>query len=112
MRLKYSSRFWLYAPLMVFLGIAAWAMGHWWVVASALDRKLTALNGHEAMPGVTVSYASKTISGFPFNIDIVFTGLKIAGAGPHGPFAWSTERFALHRLTYGRAQDIYEAAGQ
>src|SRR5581483_1864200 len=74
--MNYSHRFWLYAPLCMFLGLAAWAMGYWWVVASAFDKKLTALNGHEAVPGITVSYASKTISGFPFNIDVVFTGLK------------------------------------
>jgi hypothetical protein len=109
--MKYSSRFFLYAPLTLFLCLAAWAMGYWWVVAGALDKKLDRLNGHEAFPGVTMSYASKTISGFPFNIDVVFTGLKFFGGGAHGPVAWSTERFALHRLTYGRAQDIYEAAG-
>ena len=109
--MSYSSRFWLYAPLMMFLALAAWAMGYWWVVAGAFDKRLTALNNHEAVPGITLSYTSKTISGFPFNIDVVFTGFKIAGSGAHGPFAWQTEQFALHRLTYGRTQDIYEAAG-
>lgn len=110
--MSYSSRFWLYAPLAMFLVLAGGAMAYWWMVAGALDKKLDGLNGHAALPGITISYAAKTISGFPFNIDIVFTGFKIAGAGAHGPFAWSTEKFALHRLTYGRAQDIYEAAGR
>jgi hypothetical protein len=109
--MKYSSRFFLYAPLIAFLALAGWAMAHWWVVAGALDKKLTALNDHEAVPGITLHYTAKTISGFPFNIDVVFRGLRISGAGAHGPFAWQSERFALHRLTYGRAQDIYEAAG-
>jgi hypothetical protein len=109
--MKYSSRFFLYAPLMVFLCLAAWAMGYWWVVAGALDKKLTAMNGHDAIPGITMSYDSKTISGFPFNIDIVFTGLKFSGAGAHGPATWTTEHFAIHRLSYGPAKDIYEAAG-
>ena len=63
------------------------------------------------LPGITMAYASKTISGFPFNIDVVFTGFTVEGQGAHGPFRWTTEKFALHRLTYGRAQDIYEAAG-
>jgi hypothetical protein len=111
MRLSYSSRFWLYAPLVIFLGIAGWAMAHWWAVAGALDKKLTALNGHEAVPGITISYASKTISGFPFNIDVVFTNLSIAGAGAHGPFRWHSPNFALHTLTYGPRKYIYEAAG-
>jgi len=109
---RYSSRFWLYAPLALFLILAGGAMAHWWVVASAFDKKLNALNGHEAVPGITLSYTGKTISGFPFNLDVVFTGFKISGAGTHGPFAWTSEHFALHALTYGRAQHIYEAAGQ
>jgi hypothetical protein len=112
MTLNYSSRFWLYAPLALFLGLAAWAMAYWWVVAGALDKKLTALNGHEAVPGITLSYSTKTISGFPFNIDVVFTGFKIEGAGAHGPFAWQSEKFALHALTYGAVRQIYEMAGQ
>jgi hypothetical protein len=112
MSMNYSSRFWLYAPLALFLGLAGWAMAYWWVVATALDRKLNALNGHEAIPGITLSYSTKTISGFPFNIDVVFTGFKVEGAGAHGPFAWHSERFALHALTYGAIRQIYEMAGQ
>jgi hypothetical protein len=110
-RLSFSSRFWLFAPLAVFFAIAGWAMVHWWVMAGVLDKKLTELNGHEALPGITVSFATKTISGFPFNIDVLFTGFAVEGQGAHGPFRWTTEKFALHRLTYGRPQDIYEAAG-
>ena len=110
--MNYSSRFWLYAPLALFLGLAGWAMAYWWVVATALDKKLTALNGHEAVPGITLSYDAKTISGFPFNIDVVFSGFKVEGAGAHGPFAWQSEKFALHALTYGAIRQIYEMAGQ
>src|SRR5690606_27398182 len=96
----------------VFLGIAVWASVHWWLAAGAMDRKLIALNGREAVPGITISFAGKTISGFPFRVDVVFTGFKVAGQGAHGPFAWSSEKFAMHALTYGRTQDIFEAAGQ
>jgi hypothetical protein len=110
--MKYSSRFFLYAPLALFLALAAWVMIYWWIVAGALDKKLTALNGHEALPGVTVSWRAKTITGFPFNLDIAFTGLKVAGQAAHGPFGWTSEKLVLHRLTYGRDQDIYEAAGR
>jgi hypothetical protein len=108
---KYSSHFWLFAPITIFMALAAVAMAHWWVVAGAVERELDAMNGHEAAPGITLSFATKSVSGFPFNLDIVFTGFFIAGQGAHGPFRWSTENFALHRLTYGRLQDIYEAAG-
>jgi len=108
---SYSSRFWLFAPITIFLALAALAMAHWWVVAGKVEQELDAMNGHEAAPGITLSFATKSVSGFPFNLDIVFTDFAIAGQGAHGPFRWSTEKFALHRLTYGRLQDIYEAAG-
>ena len=109
--MSYSSRFWLFAPLALLFALAAWVMVHWWAVAGAVETELSAINGHEAAPGITISYASKTISGFPFNLDVVFTGFAVEGQGAHGPFRWTTENFALHRLTYGPAQDIYEAAG-
>lgn len=109
--MKYSSRFWLFAPVALCLALVAAAMAHWYVVAGAVEKKLDAVNGHEVAPGITLSFASRKVSGFPFNIDVVFEKLAVQGQGAHGPFRWTSEKFALHRLTYGRAQDIYEAAG-
>lgn len=109
--MSYSSRFWLYAPLALFLGLAAWAMGHWWILAQDLDKKLTAMNGRQAIPGVTISWARQTISGFPFRVDVMFTDLLVRAEGPRGPLTWHSDRFALHALAYGRTQDIFEAAG-
>ena len=109
--MTYSSRFWLFAPITIFLALAAIAMAHWWVVAGTVERQLDAMNGHDAAPGISLSFATKSVSGFPFNLDIVFTDFAVTGQGAHGPFRWSTGKFALHRLTYGRLQDIYEAAG-
>ncbi len=109
--MSYSSRFWLYAPIAIFLGIAAVVVVHWYAVEGQVERKLDALNGHEAAPGITISFTSRKISGVPFNIDVVFENFAISGDGAHGPFRWTSQNFALHRLTYGRAQDIYEAAG-
>src|SRR5215469_14205968 len=110
--MNYSSRFWLYAPLALFFGLALWAMSHWWTVAKELDQKLIALNGRQAVPGVRVSWSKQTISGFPFRLDVVFEGLSVRAEAPRGPLVWQSDRFALHALTYGRAQDVFEAAGQ
>ena len=64
-RMNYSSRFWLFAPLAMFLALAGWAMAHWWVVAGALDKKLTALNGHEARRASPFPMPAKPFPAFP-----------------------------------------------
>jgi hypothetical protein len=110
--MNYSSRFFLYAPLALFLLLAAGTGVYWWHAASVLSTELDTLNGHEAMPGVTVRFASKNVSGFPFNLDVVFSGLSVTVKTLHGPSSWRTEKFALHALTYGREQMIFEAAGK
>jgi hypothetical protein len=108
---KYSSRFWLYAPISLFLLLAVAVMIHWWMVADAFERRLAALKGQEAVPGMIVDWASVDVGGFPFRLDAAFTNFRVQGAGAHGPFGWTTEKFALHALTYGRKQIVYEAAG-
>jgi len=110
--MNYSSRFWLYAPLCLFLILAAGVAVHWWRAASAFDKKLDAMKGHDAVPGIVIDWQAKTLSGFPFRLDVVFGRLSVKGAGAHGPFAWTSDQFALHALTYGRAKTVFEAAGR
>jgi hypothetical protein len=110
--LRYSSRFWLYAPTTLFLLLAVGVMVHWWMVAGAFEKKLAALKGREAIPGITLNWDRVEVGGFPFRLDSSFQNFTIAGAGAHGPFFWRGEKFALHSLTYGRSQDVYEAAGK
>lgn len=109
--MKYSSRFFLYAPFGLLLILAALAMGHWWQIAHGLDAKLKAMKGGEAVPGVTLDWKGVTISGFPFRLDIVFDGFSAQGQGAHGPFAWNADKFAIHALTYGAQKDVFEAEG-
>jgi hypothetical protein len=108
---RYSSRFWLYAPIATFLLIAAGVMAHWWTVTGAFEKKLAALKGHEAVLGITLDWSSVTFGGFPFRVDADFTNFSAHGTGAHGPFSWTTAKFALHALTYGRAKTVFEAAG-
>jgi hypothetical protein len=110
--MSYSSRFWLYAPISAFLLLAATAMVHWWILAGDFEKKLATLKGHEAIPGIRLDWDSVTIGGFPFRMDAAFTNFRAGGAGAHGPFTWKTDKLALHALTYGRRQTVYEAAGQ
>ena len=109
--MKYSSRFFLYAPMGLFLALVLGVSIHWWVVASAFSARLAAMNGHEIAPGVTMHYASRTISGFPFTLDTVFREMNFEIATPHGPTRWHADKFAMHALTYGRDETIFEAAG-
>jgi hypothetical protein len=110
--MRYSSRFFLYAPLLLLLALAGFVMANWWRTASALEARLGSLKGHEAVPGVTLDWRGAAIGGFPFRLDVTIDGLSVTGAGPHGPFAWTAERFAVHALTYGAQKDVFEAAGR
>ena len=110
--MNYSSRFWLYAPISTFLLLAAAVMVYWHLADSAFEKRLAAIKGHEAIPGVTLDWDTVEVGGFPFRIDAAFTNFRAEGAAARGPFAWKSEKFALHALTYGRRQVIYEAAGR
>ncbi|HTT97624.1 MAG TPA: DUF2125 domain-containing protein [Rhizomicrobium sp.] len=109
--MNYSSRFFLYAPLALLLLIGAACGVYWRQAAGKLEQRLDALQTHEAMPGVTVRYGARSISGFPFNLDVVFSDFRVSVETGHGPFVWRTEKFALHALTYGADKTIFEAAG-
>ncbi len=110
--MKYSSRFFLFAPLALFLAIAVGVGVNWWMQAGALSKKLDSLNGRPSMPGVTLYFSAKRVSGFPFNLDVVFQDFRIEVATDHGPSTWKSQDFALHALSYGREQVIFEAAGK
>jgi hypothetical protein len=110
--MNYSSRFWLYAPSALFAALAAAVMIHWWMLAGPFEKKLAALKGREAIPGISLDWDKVEVGGFPFRLDANFQNLRVAGAGAHGPFSWRSEKFAMHGLTYGRSQDVYEAAGR
>lgn len=109
--MKYSSRFFLYAPPGVFLAILAAVGVHWWIAASHLAGRLDAANGREIMPGVRIAYASHRTTGFPFSLDTEFRDLTVSVATPDGVTRWRTAEFAMHALTYGRAETVFEAAG-
>ena len=110
--MKYSSRFFLYAPFAGLLLLAAIAMTSWWIKATALAAHLDAINGHEIMPGVRLSFAEKRIAGFPFRLDTTLKNLRVEFAEVGGPVVWTSEGFAMHALAYGRVQAVLEAAGQ
>ncbi|HEX3943838.1 MAG TPA: DUF2125 domain-containing protein [Rhizomicrobium sp.] len=110
--MRYSSRFFLYAPFVGLLLLAAVAMLHWWIAARALAGYLDTVNGHDIMPGVRMSFTKKRLAGFPFRLDTILKNLRLEVADVSGPVVWTSEHFAMHRLTYGRVQAILEAAGQ
>ncbi len=110
--MKYSSRFFLYAPVAAFALLFAGVCVNWLVSSRALSQKLDALNGHEIMPGVTLSYSQKEMAGFPFRLDAVFKNLEITVVTANGPAGWRSENFAFHTLSYGKPQQVFEAAGK
>jgi len=109
--MSYSHRFFLYAPFAVLLLLAAAAGAWWFTVERAFERHVQAMLGRDAIPGVTIRYGALSTGGFPFRLEAVFDDFRIGVATRNGPVTWRAEHFALHGLTYGRDQYIFEAAG-
>ncbi len=112
MAIRYSHRFFLWAPVTVLVGLFAAAVIHWFIAADAFAKYLDRANGHEIARGVTLHFAHRQIAGFPFRIDAVIADMSVKFAGANGPVTWRTEHFAMHMLDYGRVQAIFEAAGK
>ena len=110
--MRFSSRFFLYGPFGLLVLLAAAAMIHWWFVAGAVSTWLDASNGRAIAPGVTLRFGNKQIAGFPFRVDAILDNVEIDVATSQGPASWHAEHFAVHALTYGPAQAIYEVAGR
>ena len=110
--MRYSSRLFLYAPFVFLLVIATMAMLRWRQLATEWETNLQAANsGQEIARGVTLHFASEKVGGFPFNLDVVFGKFVVTVQSTRGPISLESEHFAIHALTYGRAQQIFEAAG-
>jgi hypothetical protein len=110
--MKYSHRFFLYAPVAAIIVLAVLVSVYWYETAHAFGRRLDALNGHQIAPGVTFHFTSRKLGGFPFRVDAVLENMRFDMATPRGPMTWNAEHFALHMLDYGRPQFIFEAAGK
>lgn len=102
-----SNRIFLYGPFVAIVLIAAGWSAFWFTVAGRIDAELERLDGNEIVPGITLQYAAKDVSGFPFRFDVLLEGVTIAA----GETAWRSERIALHAMTYGREHYLLETDG-
>ncbi|HEY1615063.1 MAG TPA: DUF2125 domain-containing protein [Rhizomicrobium sp.] len=109
--MRYSSRFFLYAPFAILVALFGIAMLRWWSLAADWDSRLRRMNGHEIAPGIALRFESVAIGGFPFGLDLAFQGLRITVAAPRGPLVWYSPRLLSYSLTYGRDQKVFEASG-
>jgi hypothetical protein len=107
-----THRFFIYGPFALFAVLVLAASLNWWLEARAFSGRLDAVNGRQIMPGVTLHFSGKRISGFPFRLDATIRDIDIAVDTPHGPSHWRAQGFALHRLTYGARRTLFEAAGK
>jgi hypothetical protein len=110
--MRFSSRIFLYGPFALVVLVAAAVMVYWWFAAQAVSGYLDAANGHAVAPGVALKFSGRHIQGFPFRVDAILDNVEIDVATSKGPASWKAEHFAMHALTYGPSQAIYEAAGK
>jgi hypothetical protein len=81
------------------------------VQADTLAARLDRANGGEIIPGVVFAFAEKSLSGYPFRLDVVLSGVTFSHQTPEGETAWRSEKLALHRQAYDTNRFIFEADG-
>ena len=110
--MRYSHRFFLYAPVAVLLLLGLAASLYWLSAYQRFTTALARLNGHEVVPGVRLSYAAAETGGFPFRLDAVLKDVRLQVQTSDGPVSWTSQHFALHSLDYGDMHLLLEAAGR
>ncbi|MGC8535722.1 MAG: DUF2125 domain-containing protein [Rhizomicrobium sp.] len=109
--MRYSHRFFLYAPVAALLLLGLAASLYWLTAYQRFTTALARLNGHEVLPGVRLSYTAAETGGFPFRLDAVLKDVRLQVQTSHGPVSWTSQHFALHSLDYGDMHILLEAAG-
>lgn len=109
--MSFSNRIFVYGPVGLLALLAVFYALFWKVSADMLAARLERANGGEIMPDVFFAFADKTVSGFPFRLDVVLGGVTVAHEGPAGETTWRSEKVAVHALSYGQGQFVLEAAG-
>jgi hypothetical protein len=110
--MSYSSRLYMYGPVGLLLLIVVLYAVFWRVQSDTLAARLERANGGEILPGVSFSFAQKLVGGFPFRLDVVLTDVAFTYRNGGTEADWRIDRLALHRLSYGRNQFIFEADGK
>lgn len=109
--MSYSNRIYMYGPVGLLLLVAILYSVFWRVEADTMSARLDRANGGEIAPGISFSFAQKSVGGFPFRLDVLLTGVRLGYRSGSTEIDWRTDRFALHRMSYGRNQFIFESDG-
>jgi hypothetical protein len=109
--MTYSNRIFMYGPVSLLLLIAILYSVFWRVEADTMSARLDRANGGEVAPGVSFSFAQKSVGGFPFRLDVLLSGVAFAYRSGGAQISWRSDRLALHRMAYARNQFIFEADG-
>jgi hypothetical protein len=109
--MSYSNRIFMYGPVALLLLIVILYSVFWRVQADTLAARLNRANGGELIPGVSFSFAQKSVGGFPFRLDVLLSGVSFGYRSGGAELDWRSDRIALHRLAYNPGQFIFEADG-
>jgi hypothetical protein len=94
---KPQRRFWLYAPYGVALIAALVWSAVWWMLAGQVGQRMDARAEALRARGWTVAWRTRTVSGFPFRLDVVVDEPRLAD--PSG-WALSAPRLKGEAWTY------------
>ena len=102
---KRPRRFWLWAPyVLALIALIAWS-GVWWSQRLALERALNDQAARWRKQGYAVSWAARTVDGWPFRLHLTLTGFKASE-----PSGWSVAAPTVEAVGLPYAPDVWGMA--
>lgn len=106
-----AKRILIFGPIAVLTLLALAFSVYWFVIAGRISSELERHNGNEIVPAITLQFAEKNISGFPFRFDVSLSDVTLAARSDATTRSWQSEIIALHAASYGREAYLLEADG-
>jgi hypothetical protein len=108
---KRGSRFWLFLPFVVIAVVGAiWTAG-WFFARGVVEQEIDRALAREARAGREIACASRTVTGFPFRMEVRCADLTITTRDPAGPVVIALKDVVALAMVWNPTHVIAEAKG-
>ena len=107
---KPRSKFWLYAPFVIFALLCAAYSGYWFFAKGKIDEGINQFVEQQRAAGGEISFSKKHLGGFPFRFALTVDDLKFVP--PNAGIDWRAEKFQANMLPWNFNHVILRSSGR